>query len=70
MDKDKKPQLTPEEREQLRSNLKAKINANKLCRLNKGARAQTLHGMQEKIQQEMGTDFDFQKLAEQMTRKK
>ena len=53
--------LTKKEREDLRRSLKSRLRAGEISRMSKTTKQKTLNNMQEKLQKELGADFDLEK---------
>jgi len=58
-----------EDREELRQNLKSKLQAAKISRMNKNSQQQQLNNLHNKVKKEFGEDIDMQKVFEYMQNK-
>lgn len=56
-------------REELRQNLKSKLQAAKISRMNKNSQQQQLNNLHNKVKKEFGDDIDMQKVFEYMQNK-
>ena len=56
-------------REELRQNLKSKLQAAKISRMNKNSQQQQLNNLHNKVKKEFGEDIDMQKVFEYMQNK-
>ena len=56
-------------REELRQNLKSKLQAAKIARMNKNSQQQQLNTLHNKVKKEFGEDIDMQKVFEYMQQK-